>query len=235
MFLFVQTTTHTHTHTHFYQICVIALHSIVLTPFLIYVHSALLKVPHTVFFEGKLHAYQRNGYRFWHTEELTRPQNFDASKRIFSTEKCLHLQLVTILYIFMKPSVNDHWFDSGFGTEQCAISSSPMCSIYGTKSLPEPVLACRQLDSWEQILVKFDYKSFYIIFIQENAFEIVFCQNGGHFVQGAQLNEASRHIAIMKQRWCNINAGGGLKHITTHKWQHRYRVMFMSVCFRNSC
>ena len=135
---------------------------------------------------------------------------------------------------FMKPSVNDHWFDSGFDTEQCAINSSPVCSIYGAKSLPEPVLACCQLDSLEQSLVQFNYESFSIIFIHENTIVIVFCQNGGHFVQGAQLNETSRHIAISKYRWCNINADGGLKHITTHKWQHRYRVMFMSVCFRNS-
>ena len=36
------------------------------------------------------------------------------------------------------------------------------------------MLAYCQLDSWEQITVKF----------KKNAFEIIICQNGGHFVQG---------------------------------------------------
>ena len=39
-----------------------------------------------------------------------------------------------------------------------------------------------QLDSSEQIFVKFNRNS--IIFIQENWFENVVWQNGGHFVQG---------------------------------------------------
>ena len=56
------------------------------------------------------------------------------------------------------------------------------CCLFGTKPLPEPMLAYCQLDSWEQISVTF--KSEFIIFIRENAFEIVVCQNGSHFVQG---------------------------------------------------
>ena len=45
--------------------------------------------------------------------------------------------------------------------------------MFGAKPLPEPMLAYCQLDSWEQISVKFEF-----------AFENVVCQNGGHFVQG---------------------------------------------------
>ena len=53
------------------------------------------------------------------------------------------------------------------------------CRLFGAKPLPEPVLAYCQLDSCEQISVKFESESYHI---QENAFAV--CQNGGHFVQG---------------------------------------------------
>ena len=56
------------------------------------------------------------------------------------------------------------------------------CPLFGAKPLHELMLAYCQLDSWEQISVKFE--SEFITFIQENAFEIVVCQNGVHFVQG---------------------------------------------------
>ena len=56
------------------------------------------------------------------------------------------------------------------------------CRLFGAKPLPEPMMAYCQLDSWEQISVKFERNS--IILIQENAFENVVCQCGGHFVQG---------------------------------------------------
>ena len=51
----------------------------------------------------------------------------------------------------------------------------------GDKPLPEPMLAYCELDSWEQISLKIKSD---IIFIQENAFEIVVCQSGSHFIQG---------------------------------------------------
>ena len=57
------------------------------------------------------------------------------------------------------------------------------CRLFGAKPLPELMLVYCQLDSWEQISVKFESDSI-ILFIQENAFEMVVCQNGGHFVQG---------------------------------------------------
>ena len=58
------------------------------------------------------------------------------------------------------------------------------CRLLGTKPLPELIVGYYQLDHWEKISVKFI--SEFNIFTQENAFENVFCQNGGHFVQGDQ-------------------------------------------------
>ena len=55
------------------------------------------------------------------------------------------------------------------------------CRLFGAEQLPEPMLAYCQLDSWEQVSVKFERN--FIIFIQENAFEDVVCPNDGHFVQ----------------------------------------------------
>ena len=53
--------------------------------------------------------------------------------------------------------------------------------LFGAKPLSEPMLAYYKLVSWE-----FQWKSnrSSIIFIRENAFEIVVCQNDGQFVQG---------------------------------------------------
>ena len=47
---------------------------------------------------------------------------------------------------------------------------------------------CWLIGKWAPVN-KFQWNSNrnYIIFIQENAFEIVVCQNGGHFVQGDAL------------------------------------------------
>ena len=50
--------------------------------------------------------------------------------------------------------------------------------LFGAKPLPEPMLPCCQLDSWKKIQWKSNQNS--IIFIQENAFEIVVWQSGGH-------------------------------------------------------
>ena len=52
----------------------------------------------------------------------------------------------------------------------------------GTKPLPEPMLDYCQLDFWEQISVKFETEFYH--FHSKNAFEIVACQNGSHFLQG---------------------------------------------------
>ena len=53
--------------------------------------------------------------------------------------------------------------------------------LFGAKPLPEPMLIYCQSDYWEQVSVKFEQN--FIISIQENPFENVVCQNGGHFVQ----------------------------------------------------
>ena len=55
------------------------------------------------------------------------------------------------------------------------------CRLLGAKPLLEPVLACYQLDSWKQISVKFESEFCY--FHLKNAFWIVVCQNGHHFIQ----------------------------------------------------
>ena len=45
------------------------------------------------------------------------------------------------------------------------------CRLFGAKPSPEPVLTHLQLNSWEQISVKFESE-----FIKENAFEILVCK-----------------------------------------------------------
>ena len=56
------------------------------------------------------------------------------------------------------------------------------CRMFGAKPLPRPRLAYCQLDSWGQFQLNWNTNS--IVFIQENIFGIVVCQNGGHFAQG---------------------------------------------------
>ena len=52
--------------------------------------------------------------------------------------------------------------------------------LVGTKPLAEPVLDYCQVDSGEQVLVKFGRNSH----SKENVFENVVCQNGGHLSRG---------------------------------------------------
>ena len=54
------------------------------------------------------------------------------------------------------------------------------CRLFGAKPFPEPMLVYCQMGSWEQISMNRNS----IIFIQENAFEIVVCQYDGYFIQG---------------------------------------------------
>ena len=56
------------------------------------------------------------------------------------------------------------------------------CRLFGAKPLPEPMLTYCQIDSWEQILVKFKWE-FYHFHSRKCIWNVV-CQNGGHFVQG---------------------------------------------------
>ena len=56
------------------------------------------------------------------------------------------------------------------------------CRLLGATPSLEPIVDYCQLDPWEQISVNSNRNS--IIFIQENAFENIVCQNGSHFVQG---------------------------------------------------
>ena len=48
------------------------------------------------------------------------------------------------------------------------------------------------MNPWEQTYWNLNPES--IIFIQENAFENVVCQNGGHFVGGDELIRLEMHI-----------------------------------------
>ena len=57
------------------------------------------------------------------------------------------------------------------------------CRLFGTKPLPELMLGYFQLDSWEK-KNQWNLNSNFAIFIQENSFESVVCQNDGNFVQG---------------------------------------------------
>ena len=54
--------------------------------------------------------------------------------------------------------------------------------LFGAKPLHQPMLAYCQLDFWEQISMKFESEFYNFHF--KKVFEIVVCQNGGHFVQG---------------------------------------------------
>ena len=54
------------------------------------------------------------------------------------------------------------------------------CRLFCAKPLTKPMVINCQLDSWKQTL-----NQTFIIFIkEENAFENVVCQNGGHVVRG---------------------------------------------------
>ena len=64
------------------------------------------------------------------------------------------------------------------------------CHLFGAKTLP--MLAYCRLDSCNKFQWNLNQNS--IISIKENAFEIVICQNGGHFVQG----EMSVGVIIFK-------------------------------------
>ena len=65
------------------------------------------------------------------------------------------------------------------------------CRLFGAKPLPEPFWL---IVNWTHgnNSVKFEYNL--IILIQENAFENVICQDGGHFVQGIWVKGRMSHI-----------------------------------------
>ena len=65
------------------------------------------------------------------------------------------------------------------------------CRLFGTKPLPEPILAYCQLNLWEQFQWNLNRNS--NIFIQENAFKNVACQKSDHHVQG--------EMSLVKKTW----------------------------------
>ena len=63
-----------------------------------------------------------------------------------------------------------------------ALGQVMACCLVGAKPLPEPVLLIINWTPGNKF--QWSLNQNFIIFIQENAFEIVVCENGGHFVQG---------------------------------------------------
>ena len=72
------------------------------------------------------------------------------------------------------------WTSLNLTDDKSALAQVMAWCLFGTKPLPEPMLAYCQLNSWEQISMKFESEFYHF---QENAFENVVCKNGGHFVQ----------------------------------------------------
>ena len=81
-----------------------------------------------------------------------------------------------------------------------ALIQEMACRLFGTKPLPEPVLAYFQLDSWEQISMQFG--SQFNHFHSKNAFQNIACRNGGQFVQGEtnQVISPSSWFQVIPQR-----------------------------------
>ena len=94
--------------------------------------------------------------------------------------------------------------------------------LFGTKSLPEPLLDYCQLNSWEQISMKFE-SEFYHFHKKKNAFEIVVCQTGSHFVQGDGLINYD-------QEWCHMGPLGYIE--LTHWPLGKFEWNFRHVIFK---
>ena len=95
------------------------------------------------------------------------------------------------------------------------VNSSPPSAAYmhqWTKSALVQVMACRLLSHYLNqcwLIVnwtlgkKFMWNTYrnFITFIQENASEIVVCQNGGHFARGRWVNLLQLNWRLPTQRW----------------------------------
>ena len=71
------------------------------------------------------------------------------------------------------------------------------CRLFGAKPLPDPMLACCQLDSSEQISVKLESEFYH--FHSRKWIWTCRLRNGGHFVQGRWVNEATTHHVMIWQ------------------------------------
>ena len=76
------------------------------------------------------------------------------------------------------------------------------CRLFGAWPLPGPMLAYCPLDSWEKLQWNLNLSP--IIFIRENAFENVICQNDGHFVQGGGGDEWTSILLYNNSLWYTV-------------------------------
>ena len=73
--------------------------------------------------------------------------------------------------------------------------------LFCAKPLLEPMLSYYQLNSWNKFQWNLNWNS--TIFIQENSFESVVCQNGGHFVQGEMSQTGFRCGLCFSHNTCH--------------------------------
>ena len=78
------------------------------------------------------------------------------------------------------------------------------------------------------------------VFIHENAFEIVVCQNGCHFVKGGdELNEPLPYVIpdYVRTNKVNINNGVLFPVLQSHRrpWYRPYAFWFVDVCYNRKC
>ena len=105
-----------------------------------------------------------------------------------SASTCVHLKWmsVTPTYVAWRQK---HFFNSSPSSAayMCQWTGPSLvqvmaCRLFDAKPLPEPMLVYCQLDPGNKF--RWNLNRNFILFIQENAFQNVVCQNGGHFVQG---------------------------------------------------
>ena len=130
-----------------------------------------------------------------HNEVLELANSFRISPCVFFEEligvsmNCIHHYATPLIYFLL------NWFSARLANSSPPTSAAYMyqwtrsalvqviaCHLFGAKPLAEPKLDYCQLDSLKQISMKFESEFYH--FHSTNAFEIVVCQNGGHFVQG---------------------------------------------------
>ena len=78
------------------------------------------------------------------------------------------------------------------------------CRLFGAKPLPEPMLVYCQLASW---MFQWNLNRNFIIFTEENAFENIVYQYGGHFVQGIWVKIRIWILYFITLPWPNSNGG----------------------------
>ena len=140
----------------------------------------------------------------------------------FLYEPCLAISLWNYLVNYLSKI----WFKSSWG--QWVNSSPPSatymrqwtgsafvrvmsCHLFGAKALPEPMLAYCQLDSWEQISVKFELE-FYHFHSRKYVWICClpkwrpFCPGGGELVGSCWLVPIDGFITLVLPHLCQVTA-----------------------------